>query len=251
MISRILFLPFVLTGFAALPARAAFIIDDFDDPAQGNLPETENELVLTSGVGILNAERGIGASSSQTDPIGLVDVNVTRPSHFTARIDGQFLNHPENTPLLAVGASYNFAAPTDLTEGGINNAILIDVSIFQGSGLPGSLSLGGLAGSGSFQAIVSRSSLLSDSPYTIVLPFSSFGPRGGGIGAVDFSTIELLGVTIRLLQGSRNPDTNWLVQVDRIRVDRVVPEPNTIALITVTALLAHLMWNRSLTASRF
>lgn len=214
---------------APLPARAEIIIDDFDDAVQIVLPEMENQSAITSGVGALNAKRSIGANGSQTDPIGMVDVDVTKPSHLTAWIDGQHLDNPLNTPLLAVGAFYDFGGPTDLTEGGSNDAVLIDMTIFQGSGIPPALSVLVRDANSTFAAIVSGFSLPSDSPYTLTLPFSSFGVRGGGVGLAEFSTIDLFEVTVRLLQGSRDPDTNWFVQIDRIRVGRntAISEPAT------------------------
>jgi hypothetical protein len=229
-----------LLAFAAPQSlRAEIIIDEFDAPLQIELPEMENESVSTAGVGVLNAVRSIGVTSSQTDPIGNVDVHITRASHITARIDGQFLDNPLNTPLLAFGAAYDFDGPMDLTEGGVNNAIFLDITVFQGSGIPSDLSILVRDANDTFAANISRFSLLSNSPYTIAVPFRSFGFRGGGgIGQADFTTVDLLGVTVRLLQGSRNPDTNWFVQIDRISVGRTVPEPGTLKILILTVLLA-------------
>ena len=89
-----------------------------------------------------------------------------------------------------------------------------------------------------FAANISRFRLLSNASYTLTVPFRSFGFRGaGGIGQADFSTVDLLGVTVRLLQGSRNPDTNWMVQIDRISVGRIIPEPSTGWIAILCALL--------------
>lgn len=217
-------------------APAEIILDDFDDPIEIALPEMENLQIETPNVGVLSALRSIDVSTSQTDPTGLVDVAVTRSSHMTGRIDGQYLDDPQNTPLLSIGAGYAFFDdPADLTEGGINNALLIDMAIFQGSGTPPALSVLILDANDVFAALIPGAILRSDSPYTLALPFSSFGFRGGGgTGLADFSSIEMLEVRVRLLQGSRNLDTSWLVQMDRIRVGQIVPEPSAFALAIIS-----------------
>jgi hypothetical protein len=226
--------------------RAGIILDDFDNPVQIVLPEMEDQPQFTEGVGELLASRTVYVGESQTDPFGLVDVDITTQSRLTARIDGQFLDNPENVPLLAFGAAYEFGNAADFTNGGINDAVFIDMTIFQGSGIPPALSVVVDDANDVFTAIISGFNLPSDSPYTLTLPFSSFGFRGGGgVGLADFSTIDLLDVTVRLLQGSRNPDTNWFVQIDRIRVGSVVPEPSTYRLANLTALLIAIICART------
>ena len=240
-------LPIIAVGFfvactCAVGSRAEIIIDDFDDPIQIALPQMENQSVMTPGVGVLNANRFIDVSSSQTDPIGLVDVAITRPSHLTARIDGQFLDNPANLPILSFGAAYDFGAGTDLTGGRVNDAMFIDMSIFRGSGIPPALSVLVRDANDVFAAIVSGFALPSDSPYTLTLPFSSFGYRGGGgVGLADFSTIDLLEVRVRLLQGGRDSNVKWFVQLDRIRVGNTVPEPTTGPLVILWTLLLALI----------
>ena len=61
---------------------AAIIIDDFDAPVQLALPDLENVAVVTPGVGMLNSERSVEVSTSQTDPNGTLDVDITRDSRF-------------------------------------------------------------------------------------------------------------------------------------------------------------------------
>jgi hypothetical protein len=219
-------------------ALGEIIIDDFDDPIQIPLPELENQLVITDEVGPLNAERGIDVSSSQTDPLGRLDVSISRASNLTARIDGQNLDHPQNLPILSFGAGYRFDAPVDLTEGGVNDAMFVDMTIFEGSGFPPALSVLVRDANDLFAAIVPGDGLPSASPYTITLPFSSFGFRGGGgVGLADFSTVTLFELRVRLLQGGRDPEVKRLVQVDRIRVGRFVPEPNPTALLLTATLI--------------
>jgi hypothetical protein len=242
---RCLLLLVSLNSIAAPRLRADIIIDDFDDPVQIVLPEMEDQPQVTEGVGELLASRTVYVGESQTDPIGLVDVDMTTQSRLTARIDGQFLDNPQNVPLLAFGSAYEFGSAADFTKGGINDALFIDMTIFRGSGIPPALSVVVGDANDVFAAIISGFRLPSDSPYTLTLPFSSFGFRGGGgVGLADFSTIDLLDVTVRLLQGSRNPDTNWFVQIDRIRVGRAVPEPQTWQLELMVALLLAAFANR-------
>jgi hypothetical protein len=226
----------VVAGAQSL--RAGIIIDDFDVAMNMVLPEMENQSVMTPAIGTLNADRFIDVSSSQTDPIGGLDVAVSRPSHLTARIDGQFLDNPLNLPILSFGTGYVFDTPADLTEGGLSSAVFIDMRRFQGTGIPPALSVAIRDANDVFAAIVPGASLRSDSPYTVVVPFSSFGFRGGGgVGLADFSTIDLLEVRVRLLQGGRDSDVNWLVELDRIRVGQLVPEPTAWRLAILTALL--------------
>ncbi|HEX5471034.1 MAG TPA: hypothetical protein VFW73_04065, partial [Lacipirellulaceae bacterium] len=71
----------LFVSFVPLVAPAEIIIDDFDDPAEIMLPAMENQAVTTTGVGMLNAERWIEVGALDTDPIGLVDVGITKPSH--------------------------------------------------------------------------------------------------------------------------------------------------------------------------
>jgi hypothetical protein len=222
--------------FIPAAAFAEIIIDDFDDAVEVDLPEMEEQQILTTRVGALNADRRVIVRASQTDPIGLLDVNVTRESHLTTRIDGQFLSHPDNTPLLSFATGYEFADPVDLTQGGLNDTVFVDMRLFQGPGIPGELSLSLLEGNNAFLAILPRFGLLSDTPYTVAVPFSSFGFRGGGGGSANFSTVSLIGVTVRLLTGNRDPNTKWLVQIDRIRVGQLVPEPSAGFLMLVAAL---------------
>jgi hypothetical protein len=200
----LLLVAILAAALVAMPmeASAEIILDEFDDPMQIILPGMEDITAETLGVGGLNAVRLVFVSESQTDPIGLVDVEATRPSHLTARIDGQSLDNPLNLPLLSIGVAYDFPLVTDLTDNGANDHLLIDMTIFQGIGIPGQLSVLIRDDAGIYASNISGFSLLSDLPYTLEIPFSSFGSRGGN-DVADFSSIELLEVRVRLLTGSR------------------------------------------------
>ena len=131
---------------------------------------------------------------------------------------------------------YEFAQPVDLSEGEKNDAVFIDITILQGSAPlnRSKISAGVVAANGAFGAFAPSSDYRSQSPYTIILPFSHFGNRERG-RPQDFSSIESLSWSIGLLSGSRDPNTEWFVQIDRIRVGRAVPEPVTWELAAVAA----------------
>lgn len=217
-------------------AHGALIIDDFNDPVQITVPEMENELVITNGVGELNATRSIQITGLQSDPIGYSDVNLTQASTWTTAIEGQ--TSIGSGPVVSFFTRYDFNEPVDLTEGGRNNAIFIDLLSFDGPGIPGSPSVGVLDGNNTFLSIFSRFQLVEPSPQTLVVPFAAFGVRGSGGGAADFGTIERLSLTMRLINGNTNPVQGWHVEIDSIRVGRMVPEPGTVNLAAIALIAA-------------
>ena len=226
----ILLLPFSV-------AYGALIIDNFDDPVQITVPEMENQRVFTTEVGELYATRGVRVASSQTDPVGFSDVNDASASTWITQIEEQ--TNMGSGPAISFGVRYDFDEPVDLTEGGGNDVLWIDFRRFEGPSYaagPQSISAGALDGNNTFLSIVGGFGVFSESPFTLGLPFSTFGIRGSGGGMADFTTIERLSLTIRLINGNKNPIQGWHVEIDSIRVGRMVPEPSTIGM----ALLASM-----------
>lgn len=227
-------------------AHGATILDDFHDPAQVTLPEVENELVVTNGVGQLNATRSIQITSLSTDPIGFSDVNLSKHSTWTTRIDQQ--TNMGSNPGLSFFARYDFDQPVDLTEGGQNDAVLIDFRRFVGpsSALgPWFVSVGVLDGNNTYLANHGGGGILQDSPFTVAFPFTSLGTRGGGGGQADFQQIDRLALTIGLINGNRNPVQGWHVEIDSIRVGRIIAEPSTVGMAAIV--LVGAVWRSRVT----
>lgn len=220
-------------------AHGALVIDDFDDPVRVVVPEMENEPATTSGVGILNAFRTIQVTSSQTDPIGFSDVNLSSPSTWTTRIDQQ--TNLGTGPSISFGVRYDFDAPVDLTEGGRNDAVFIDFGRFLAPSYafgPWFISAGVLDGSNTFLSTIGGFGILHESAFTVAFPYESFGVRGSGGGHADFRRIERLALTIGLINGNKNPVQGWQIDIDSIRVGKIVPEPGTAGMAVLAIMCA-------------
>lgn len=226
----------VLAICASLSAHAEFILDDFDDPAATQLPEMESTVVLTEGIGPLNARRGIFAFGNSGNLVGSFDSSVSANSQLTANITG--LEVTNVTATLDFRAEYQFAAPIDFTQSGVNDAFFIDMTTFQGPDLPHYVV--GYAND-AFLGYVLGHPFPANAPHTIVLPFEKFGYRGivrPGTADILFPRISEVTVSLFLTTGFTNPDQQWFVQIDRIRVGRMVPEPSMWRLAVLPVIVA-------------
>jgi hypothetical protein len=214
------------------------ILDDFVDSAIAISPQQENMLSSTQNVGALSANRGIGVGGGGTDPIGKIDSNITKPSALTAVLSG---HEPTavTTARVSFVVRYDFQR-IDVTEGGINDAIIFEFESLSGS--EGPLLFDALttnaAQPGEFFEY--RTSIpLSSGPVEISMPFSEFHLRASNYGIADFPS--LTSATFRFFFLGPNENINWSAKLNRVVFGRIdVPEPSSLLLSTfVLSILTH------------
>jgi hypothetical protein len=122
---------------------------------------------------------------------------------------------------------YNFV-PRDLTEGGTNNAVIVDFLSHEGTELPTYFRVFALASPSDSFVSFSNDLHFSADRFSIAFLFTEFSYRGGPPAMPDFSTIRRIFVDFYFLNGTE--EISWSAQVDRIRIGRMpVPEPSSIA----------------------
>lgn len=212
----------------ALPAssvvHAEIILDDFTDPASVTSPLMEDIFVETLNVGDLDAQRRIriGASGA-SDPYGTMDVSTTLPGKLTATID-RIVQTNSLTPVTSIQFRY-LLSPSDLTQGGNNDAILVDVMRLTGSVQPTFFRAFAFTVSNAYELELPPL-VPSTDPQTLAFPFEDFRTRGGVPGLDPLAVREIqFGFSFIGHSGI----LNWCVQIDRIRFgSTVVPEPSII-----------------------
>src|SRR5690606_16576090 len=151
------------------PANADIILDEFTDSAMVT-NSLSNTYIETLDVGPLVARREIRIGSSGTDPYGAFDINISEPGKMVASID-RIERTDTLTPISAVQFNYEFN-PTDVAEGGVNDAILFDFASLAGEVQP--LFLRAIVRDNTSQGVsyeFRRMSLLpSSSPFTLAAP---------------------------------------------------------------------------------
>ncbi len=211
-------------------ARAAFILDDFDDPAEVVM---EGAPVVTNGVGDLSAERTLAFFDIFTTPIARIDSNLTRPSHLTAVRSAA--SPTDGLGLARLGPIYRFDdIPQDFTQNGQNNAFFVDFTSITGP-TPPPLLFGFVKDGRNFYEIFFDLNTIF-APATVVLPFDRFRPRGGGLGQTDFKNVTQ--ISIRTLGNgtvNRILEQGWRLEIDRIRVGNI-PEPTTSCLLVLASI---------------
>ncbi|MEQ8838181.1 MAG: hypothetical protein RID07_15350 [Lacipirellulaceae bacterium] len=212
-------------------AQGAFILDDFDDPAEVVSPEMEGDLIETLNVGDQNAARTLAIFDVFTNPFAKLDSSTTRPSHLTAERSES--SSSDGLGLARLSATYRFnESPVDFTEHGENKAVILDVASVTGPTPPPFIYLlvedRGLF----FEALINVDVRVSRS---LSIPFDSFRPRGGGLGTTEFNAVEFLFVGING-NGTVNGilEQGWTVEIDRIRVGRI-PEPSSLVLWSIAS----------------
>jgi hypothetical protein len=238
-----------------LPTRlagAGLIIDDFNDPA--TLESMEGpESVFTDGVGDLSATREISFRQiGGGQEIAEADVSLTVPGQY--RVDVE-----DGGSILFVEAKYSFE-PTDLTQGGLNDAFLVEFTLAEGvittfpSGYraqPPAVRLLAYPSSGRSLLLAEFTNVLTvpfprhQTPYTMVVPFERFTDRGGGTINGDFTGIY--GFELWLSAAGANGP--WQVDIDSIRVGSTTEVPESdgfvIGLILLMCIFAVTLWHRS------
>jgi hypothetical protein len=222
---------------AARSASAGLIIDDFIDPAEIRAPDGPTS-IATEGVGDLNATRSLSFRVTPLIPgqVATADIGSTAPGQFLVDVD-------DPSTRMYVDTKYSFA-PTDLTQGGANDAFFIEFTFAEGmiTTFPQS---GNRLQPPAVILIAekpTRPSLLvahfdtassspfprNQIPFTLIVPFEQFTDQGGGQVNGDFT--EIVGFELWLFaHGGYGP---WEVHIDSIRVGSTaaVPEPGAVAI---------------------
>ena len=219
-------------------ASADIILDEFTDSAMVT-NSLSNTYIETLDVGPLGARREIRIGSVGSDPYGTLDINITEPGQMAASID-RIETTASGTPVSAVQFNYYFDQPTDVTEGGVNDAILFDFVSLTGDIQPSWLRATlqeNTRPSWSYAAYLSPL-VPQDSYFTLVAPVEAFARRDGVPATPDFTTLRSISFDFYFLGHSGELD--WEARLERIRfgpTDSIaVPEPGS-GLIVVLALL--------------
>jgi hypothetical protein len=218
------------------PLSADLVVDDFDDSVEVVSPQMVDDFVSTPHVGDLNATRSIRVVAFQGNPDGRLDANVSVPSTLTGQISR--LNPvPGGETLVAVQSNYEFT-PTDIAQGGANNAFFFDFTLLT-SELPPSLFMILVRDDAAWYDFKHRSLARRESPFTVIVPFDAFNLRGGGPATPHYDVLEAINVELRasMLAGGGPDLLNFNVQLDRIRIGQV-PEPAALPLILLALGLA-------------
>lgn len=218
----------------AAPAviRADIIIDDFVDDLRMDVPEDNWERVLDEGIGDLGGYRTTQVRGLQTDLVGFVDINQTRPSALTAQIPRA--ERSGSGPFAWVSLDYAFTAfadAVDLTESGKNNAVFLTFEH-----LTAAIPLNELRVSVNDPNASHYSSRLipipqNSSPFTLVFPFDTFvHDRGFPSNEFVFANARELDVLFSIARVNPNlpPQIDFELVLTEVRVGRVVPEPSTL-----------------------
>lgn len=243
-------------GVLLTPAESAaeIVIDDFDDPMQITLPDDAEEFVNTWDVGELAAWRAAFVVTLQTNPNGVVDVDLTEPSTLTATIPDT--DNYGSQPSIVLNLDYGLVVDgtgVDLTEGHTNDAVILDFRKLAAAvpiyvvRVEARQNIQTATGETSSLYFSDRQPVLqSPQAFSLVFPFDAFRVgRGSEIPDFDFSYICELDVVIKLAHNTPNlPERlGFEMVLDRVRVGRVVPEPTS--LVELAVLLAVLgVWRQ-------
>ncbi|MEQ8836933.1 MAG: hypothetical protein RID07_09025, partial [Lacipirellulaceae bacterium] len=208
--------------------QAAFILDDFDDPAEVVSPEMENEPVVTNLTGPIPTTRTIEIAGGGVNPVASFDVGVTQSSVMSASLTE--LNRTDMlTPLVAFQFNYDLP-PADISEQGVNNAILFDFLSIDATESPSYLRV--ILREDTHQSFSYEQRILdiplNSGEFTAVMPFENFTFRGGSPGTPDLMTVTRLEFDFFFLGPSEN--VAWSAQIDRIRFGRI-PEPRSVVIL--------------------
>lgn len=240
-LSRLLAALTVAVTALLAPSQVAadIILDEFTDSAMVEIPRMEDVFVETPNVGDLNARREIAIVSSG-NPIGKFDINVTSPGQMTVEIDEIVPSPTSNLPLTPVHFNYMFDHPTDVTEGGRNDAIMFDFVELVGDIQPTFLRAWVFHDTNPRDSFIIelRPLVENRSPHTLVAPFAEFTVRGGAPGTPDPTALNMIYFDFFFL--GHTGELNWGAQLERVRFGpTAVPEPESLLL----ALAIPLFWS--------
>jgi hypothetical protein len=226
-------------------AIADIILDEFTDSAVAPIVRGSGGFLETEKVGDLSARRDIRVVGGGTEVLGGFDINVTSPGQMDVHIE-QIIPRITGLPLSAVQFNYTFD-PSDVTEGGRNDAILFDFVELSGDVQPSFLR------AWVFDNTHLRSSFFialspfvpKDNAHTLVAPFHEFTLRNGAPGVPDPTTLREIRFDFYFL--GHTGELNWSARLERIRFGSTVPEPANVVLLSIGIVV---MWNRSWLVSK-
>ncbi|MEM8946936.1 MAG: hypothetical protein AAGD11_17305 [Planctomycetota bacterium] len=207
---RILLVALLIAYSVDSSAHGEIVLDEFDIFAFTESPLMAGDFVTATNVGPLAATRDIRILSSTTRPTGTLRAGTISRAGPTALAADLATTDPRDRASIGFQFWYDIDA-TDLTEGGQNNAILIDFLQTETSGTP--LSTRAFVG----RANTTVETPVSPTPFTLAILFDDIG--------ANFSQIQSLNFTVETPQPPGNEDFNLLATIDRVRVGFVVPEP--------------------------
>lgn len=224
----------ILASGVLLPpcaAHAEIILDDFDDSVLVASPQSDNQWVTTENVGPLNAMRQVRIGWGQGDPDGQLDASISTLSVLTGDLAHLNPRNQLSKPIVSMQFNYFFSS-ADLSQGNLNDTVFLDFLRLE-SEIPPSLLLILVNGLAHLEGPLPRSS----DPFTIAIPFTNFSSRDGSPGLPDYTDIRDIRFEIRAsaYTGGGPEPLNFFMELDRIRVGRLVPEPSTLA-VTMFAL---------------
>lgn len=203
------------TLFAVVPVYGDILLDELQRSASVESPLMSGNFVDTQDVGELDAQRLIRILGSTTDPVGTLDIGGRTRSVLTADL---VTVNPRDRASIGFQSWYDFDT-TDLSEGGQNDAILIDFIRTRTNGTP----LSTRAFIGRANATVETPS--SDEPFTLAIPFAAIG--------ADFSQVSSLNFTFSTPELGGGADFDLFVEIDRIRIGQIIPEPTGLCMLVI------------------
>lgn len=209
------------------PLEAEIVLDDFTQPSSTSSPAQLSEVVESTDIGPLLATRELriaATASGERSPRATLDI---AGGVMQADLDFRGATMAGNPALFAFQFNYAFT-PTDVSEGGMNDAILIDFNFTRGNQSPSSLGLivfdDTNTGDSYFVELIDLP--LLNKPFTAILPFDEFTTRGGSPGLPDFTTLDVMRFDF-FYNLPRVPESMWEAEITQIRFGRIVPEPAT------------------------
>ncbi|MCA9258721.1 MAG: hypothetical protein KDA61_05960 [Planctomycetales bacterium] len=228
----------IVAAFAHSPlaANGEILIDDFVDSAMAVSPDMANEFVESKDVGDLSANRSIRVAAFPRPTVAKLDANATKPSSLTMDLTSVNVGNVL-FPQVAFQFNYEFSA-TDLTGGGKYDAIFVDFDYLVATSAAPQFRVLLFLADAVYPGTVTSTfagNIISDEPFTVVIPFNDLTPRGGG-PAID----KLLPVTranLEVLDFWTNDQSSWSGRISAIRIGQI-PEPTSFGISAVVLLAA-------------
>jgi hypothetical protein len=225
-------------------ATAIIVIDDFDDPV---LIEDVDGFDESMGIGDLGALRFTAfAGSRLRESSGRLDIATESPGISTATLFSAGTD-PGNGNVSAAfhylyGPFFGISGTTvDFTEGGRNDAVIVDVLSITGETIPRLAAARMISDNGTpLNDNILFNFEPSTEPFRLVFRFEDFRPRGGLMGVPPLDLTRILGVDVIFASHfveTTGQTEEWEVKLDRIWIGpaTAVPEPASILLVLVVA----------------
>jgi hypothetical protein len=203
---------------AAVPARAEFVVDDFDDSAALQLPQMKFDTAVTTDVGSFAARRNLDVSTG-AQPVGVFAADSVVDSALISRlgpitpesVNGRSIN-------LTFGYTFDFV---DAIEGGVNDAILLDFRSFRKGNVFAVLDVFAADDVTGRHNVAGTPLPNTADPFTVAIPFAAF-TRGASVLHVD--QLRGLSFRMRLTAPAGVNQLDFEMALDRVRISKV-PEP--------------------------